>query len=80
MAVEDCSLPYTFNQKQAAAYVNLAVSTFRKYLADGKLPQPVRLGNKVIRFGRRSLDEWLMSQQGCEFDSITRANIGQDKI
>jgi excisionase family DNA binding protein len=57
MLVEDRSLPYTFNQKQAAAYLNVAVSTFRKYLADGKLPQPVRLGNKVIRLNMPGRNE-----------------------
>jgi excisionase family DNA binding protein len=65
--IQNDFLPYTFNQKQAAAYVNLAVSTFRKYLAAGKIPQPMRLGGRIVRFSRRSLDEWLQ-KQGCHHD------------
>jgi excisionase family DNA binding protein len=55
-------LPYTFNQKQAAEYIQLSVPTFRKYLATGKLPQPMRLGDRIIRFSRHALDEWLESR------------------
>ena len=56
-------LPYTFNQKQAAGYISISVPTFRKYLAAGKLPQPMRLGDRIIRWSRRSLDEWLESNK-----------------
>lgn len=55
-------LPHTFNQKQAAEYIGVSVPTFRKYLAAGKLPQPMRLGDRILRWSRYALDRWLMSR------------------
>jgi predicted DNA-binding transcriptional regulator AlpA len=37
--------PYLVSDKQAAALLDVSRSTFRRYVAAGLLPQPVRIGS-----------------------------------
>lgn len=44
--------------REAAEMLSLGVSTFRKYVAEGLLPQPVKIGGSV-RWRISEIAEWI---------------------
>lgn len=49
--------------RQAAALLNMSRATFWKLYAQGKVPEPVRLSARVVRWRRDELEAW--ARAGC---------------
>lgn len=46
-------------EDDAASYVSLGPSTFRREVAAGRLPKPIRLTTSRVAWLREDLDAWL---------------------
>ena len=56
--------PDLLEYEQAAAYLGIRVWTLKNWVRDGILGVPlVRVGPRLIRFRRSSLDAWLLSRE-----------------
>ena len=51
--------PATLTAGQTAAYFGLSTRTFRKEVAAGNLPQPIRLRSRCYRWSISALDSWI---------------------
>lgn len=49
--------------REAAALVGVSRSTFWKLHSSGRVPLPVRLGGRVVRWRREELQAWVSA--GC---------------
>lgn len=58
-------VPRFFDQKMAAAYLSLSERTFEMHWRSDKLPQPHRLGRRLL-WDRKLLDSWADAKSGIE--------------
>ena len=49
--------------KQLAQELNVSMSTLWRWRQQNKLPQPLRLGTRLVGWRREVIDEWLDSQK-----------------
>lgn len=61
--------PYTFNETQAAKVLGICRNTLRKYVDQGILPAPKRLGKRKL-YSRRLLQEWAERGEQIDHNSI----------
>lgn len=52
-------LPNVLRAQEAASYLGIAVSTFWRWVAQGKLPKGIRLGKRCTVWKREELDNYL---------------------
>jgi len=45
--------------KEVAEFLGVSVRTVWEQTAKGELPQPIRIGRKITRWHRATLEEWL---------------------
>jgi len=46
--------------QEAAAFLNTSESSIRRFLKDDStFPPPIRMGQRVVRFSKTKLEEWL---------------------
>lgn len=50
--------------RQAAAYIGVSQSTFRKMVKSGDVPAPIRITEKRLVWDRKQLDEFIDSLSG----------------
>ena len=48
--------------KQAAKYVGISEAALRLWRADGKGPRYFRAGEKLVRYRKADLDQWIESR------------------
>lgn len=69
--------PATMKRPMAARYCSLTVPEFEREIADGRLPEPFKLGNGE-HWHRAKLDAALAKLAGGEEDWRTRAGLYGD--
>lgn len=52
----------TLTPKQAARYVGISEATLRLWRAEGRGPRYFRAGQKLVRYRRIDLDQWIQSR------------------
>lgn len=52
-------LPNVLRAQEAASYLGIAVSTFWRWVAQGKLPKGIRLSTRCTVWKREELDNYL---------------------
>ncbi|MBN9603762.1 MAG: AlpA family phage regulatory protein [Afipia felis] len=62
-AAHDPAINYVLRSKDAARFIGCSLSHFRRLYAHGKLPAPIRLGERRLGWRIRDLDVWLESQR-----------------
>lgn len=55
------SPPEALNQKQVATLLNVHPNTIRRWLAQGRMPQPLVVGS-TYRWPRQSILDWISRQ------------------
>ncbi len=50
--------------RQAASYIGVSQSTFRKMVKSGDVPTPIRITEKRLVWDRKQLDEFIDSLSG----------------
>jgi len=48
-----------FSREEAAEFLGISNSAFSRMRREGKLPAPVQLGTRILRWRRRDLELWL---------------------
>ena len=64
--------PFTMTDVEIAREVRLSAKTIRRMHDDGKLPQPVTVGVRSLRWVRQTIVEWLAA--GCPDRATFEAN------
>jgi predicted DNA-binding transcriptional regulator AlpA len=49
----------TFNEKRSAAYIGVSSATLRLWRSKGEGPRYFKAGEKLIRYRKGDLDEWI---------------------
>ena len=62
--------PVFLSETEAAQYLSLSVKTLRRWRFDRKGPAYAKLNNKLIRYSRSDLDEWMQQQRVIHDDSL----------
>jgi excisionase family DNA binding protein len=44
---------------EAMAYLSVSRNTLKKMIANGVIPEPARLGSRLLRFDKREIDKYL---------------------
>lgn len=69
--------PYTMTDAEIARELRLSAKTIRRMHVDGKLPQPVTVGTRSLRWVRQTIVEWLAA--GCPnratFEAIRKGGV-----
>ena len=55
--------PLFLSETEAAQYLSLSVKTMRRWRFDRKGPNYAKLNNKLIRYSRIDLDDWIKQQR-----------------
>ena len=55
--------PVFLSETEAAQYLSLSVKTLRRWRFIRKGPSYAKLNNKLIRYSRRDLDDWMDQQR-----------------
>jgi excisionase family DNA binding protein len=64
---------------EAMAYLSVSRNTLKKLIADGFIPEPARLGSRLLRFDRSEIDKYLRgSNDEKEDDPSGRNNRVQE--
>ena len=51
---------------ETASFLNMSESSIRRFLQnDPTFPTPIRMGQRVVRFSKKKLEEWLELQSEC---------------
>jgi excisionase family DNA binding protein len=53
---------------EAMAYLSVSRNTLKKLIAGGFIPEPARLGSRLLRFDRREIDKYLRGSNETEDD------------
>jgi len=71
--------PIIIDERQSARALNLGLNTFRRRVADGKLPQPVRISDRRKGWVCDELIEAAknLPREPCERPNIARAQSAQ---
>jgi predicted DNA-binding transcriptional regulator AlpA len=64
--------PFTMTDVEIARELRLSAKTIGRMNADGKLPQPVTVGARSLRWVRQTIVEWLAA--GCPDRATFEAN------
>ena len=56
--------PEYYDRDELAQKLGRSIMTIKRMEKDGRLPQPVRLGQKTVLFPRAFIDKWLMASRG----------------
>jgi excisionase family DNA binding protein len=57
------AFPVFLSETEAAQYLSLSVKTLRRWRFDRKGPTYAKLNNKLIRYSRSDLDDWMQQQR-----------------
>lgn len=68
----DGPLPFTMTGAEIGHELRLSAKTIRRMDADGKLPRPVMVGARSLRWVRQTIVEWLAA--GCPDRETFEAN------
>ena len=55
--------PVFLSETEAAQYLSLSVKTLRRWRFTRKGPSYAKLNNKLIRYSRMDLDDWMKEQR-----------------
>jgi predicted DNA-binding transcriptional regulator AlpA len=50
---------HTFNEREAAKYVGVSAAVLRLWRSENKGPRFFRAGEKLVRYRRTDLDQWI---------------------
>lgn len=49
--------------KQVSAWIGMSVATIYRWIAENKFPEPVKLGNRSVRWPKADIEAWLSDQR-----------------
>ena len=53
-----------YRRVDLASLLGVDLSTIDRWRKEGRLPEPIRLGYRVIAWRKEAIDQWLTSQSG----------------
>lgn len=51
------------NRKEAAKYLGVSIQTMCRWAGKGTGPRLIKYGDKMIRYRKKDLDEWMQSKE-----------------
>ena len=61
---------------QVAKLLNVSTMTIRRMWADGRMPPPLRIGKRSLRWNADELEEWLV---GCSEEQTEQEQAEQEQ-